>query len=327
MVFSSNIEKGTEKIAECDDLIQEVSIKRFNSKSSLLSKNVYLFNFEKEFLKYKPDIVITHLLHPHSFKALKLCQKLKIPCYLVTHAPFNVSRKFPLSLASNLYNQFKVYPNLNKFTRIIAITKWEMPYLIKAGAKKEKIQYIPNGLQKEFFIQKKLKSNREVLFLGRIAPVKNIETLLMVAKYLPNITFNLVGPAEERYLNKLKSLIKGENLANVHFLGPVYDLNKKIKIIDKHSIFVLPSLREGMPQSLIEAMARGKIVISSKTDGGKEIIQDTKNGFLFDINNSKQLAELIKQNINGNKKIEKQARIDAKKYSWEKLIKSYPFIK
>ena len=99
--------------------------------------------------------------------------------------------------------------------------------------------------------------------------------------------------------------------------------NKKIKLIDDVRIFVLPSKREAMPQALIEAMARRKVVISSATDGGKELVQADKTGLLFEIGNYKKLAELIRKNIAGNKAIQQSAAQESKKYAWSSLIKDY----
>jgi len=128
-----------------------------------------------------------------------------------------------------------------------------------------------------------------------------------------------VGMAESDYLKKLqKSIAKSKN---VRILPPIYDLKQKIGLIDKHRIFVLPSKREAMPQVLLEAMSRGKLVISSKTDGGKEIIWDNQNGFLF--SDTSDLIRLIKENKSGNKKIQDLARKDSKQYRWSNLIKSY----
>jgi len=326
-VFSSDIIKGTHEYAESREKISGVSIKRFKSKSSILSANVKKFNFADELIKLRPNIVITHLFHPHSFTALAICRKLKIPCYLVTHAPFNVKRRFPLNLVSSFYNALKVKPKLNQFTKVIAITKWELPYLEKLGIKKDKIIHIPNGIPEEFFKQKKIKPKKDVLFLGRIAPVKNLEILLKTAKLLPEISFSIVGSAEKEYLEKLRIILKQENISNVTIYPPVYDINKKIKLIDEHRIFVLPSKREAMPQVLLEAMARNKLVIASKTDGAKEIIREGKTGFFFEMGDFKGLGNLIKSNLAGNNKIQKSAENEAKKYSWKSLIKLYPFIK
>lgn len=327
LVFSSNIEKGSENIASRKDNIEGIEIVRFFSKKSKLSKNVYSFDFKEELARYSPDLVITHLLHPHSFRALKLCKEKNIPCYLVTHAPFNIKRKFPLNLATYFYNFWVVKSQLNQFAKIIAITRWEVPHLLKLGVKKEKIVYIPNGIPNEFFIKKKIKPSEGVLFLGRIAPVKNLESLIEVAKTLRHINFSIIGSSEKEYKLKIKKLIDSSSLKNVKIYPPIYDLNKKIKIIDQHKIFVLPSLREAMPQVLLEALARGKIVIASKTDGAKEIISDKKTGLLFEIGDSEQLAELINKNINGNLKIQRNAEKEAEKYCWKVLIKLYPFVK
>ena len=323
-VFSSDIEKGTNKRVGCEDEAFGVRIKRFEGRQAVITKNVTSFDFETEFMAEKPDIVITHLIHPHSFKALKICLKNKIPCYLVTHAPFNVKRRFPLNIATSLYYDIKVKPFLNKFTKVISITKWEMPYLLHLGASKEKIVYIPNGLPEEFFKFKKTKprKGKDVLFLGRIAPVKNLEMLIIAAIILPKVNFSIVGSAEQSYLEKIESMINKNNLKNVSILSPIYDLKEKIRLIDEHKIFVLPSRREAMPQVLLEAMSRGKIVISSDTDGGKELI-NKRNGFLFKIGDYKELAGIIKSNLKGNKKIENNAINTAKSYAWSEIIKKY----
>ncbi len=326
-VFSSNIEKGTKNIACESQNIDGIKIKRFKAKSSLASGNVFSFDFANEFNEYSPDIVITHLLHPHSFKALKLCKKANIPCYLVTHAPFNVKRRFPLNLLTWIYNSSNVKPKLNQFTRVIAITKWEMPYLARLGVDKDKIIYIPNGIPDEFFKQKKSKESKKILFLGRISPVKNIEYVILAAEKFPQIGFSIVGSAEEIYLKKLKSMAEARKLKNISFLNPIYDLKEKIKLIDSHNIFLLPSKREAMPQVILEAMSRGKIVIASSTNGSQELIEHDKNGFIFPIEKEEELFNLISKNLSPNKKIKKQAEKDSEKYSWSKLIKQYPFVK
>jgi len=69
----------------------------------------------------------------------------------------------------------------------------------------------------------------------------------------------------------------------------------------------------------------GKIVISSSTDGGKEIVKDEENGFLFEIGNGEDLAEKINKVINLDslkiREIKKQARETSKQFKWLNLIK------
>jgi len=99
-------------------------------------------------------------------------------------------------------------------------------------------------------------------------------------------------------------------------------MKKKIEKIDSAKIFVLPSKTEAMPQSLIEAMAREKIVIASNNRGARELVSEGKNGYLFQIGNQKELAEKIDGALESkNKNIQKQARKSVEKFSWDKVIK------
>ncbi|MBU0963016.1 MAG: glycosyltransferase family 4 protein [Nanoarchaeota archaeon] len=340
-IFSSNIEKGTCKEVKSEENIGKIKIKRFKTSwldkiTSLFTKNVRMWflidwPFKEKVIEeqkqYNPDIIITHLLHPHSSNILhsinyfkKINPKLKV--IIVPHAPFNIDRGFMLNLLTKIWRFGALRNKLNNFDKIIAITQWEMPYLKELGVKENKIVYIPNGIPDEFFKQKQVKETKDVLFLGRIAPVKDLETLILAAKLLPSIDFSIVGPAEEDYFKKIKGLINKNNISNVKIYPQINNINKKIEFIDKHKIFVLPSKREAMPQVLLEALSRGKIVISSNTDGGKEIIKDGKTGFLFDIGNYEQLANLIDRCLKENmSNIEKNAKKDAEKYKWSVLIK------
>ncbi len=340
-VFSSDIEKGTHKVvAEKEETTPEgIKIVRFKSEQGkldkYLSKNVSYFNFDKAFEEMvknnQVNAVITHLIHPHSFKALKLCQKAKMPCYLVTHAPFNVKRRFPLNILTSAYYHapiLGVKSKLARFTKIIRITHWEKQYLDLLGVPDENMVYIPNGIPDVFFQQKILPSKikGDVLFLGRVAPVKDLKTLIIAAKKLPEVKFSCVGSVEEVYMHELEGFMLQEGIKNVTFYPPVYDLAQKIALIDQHPLFVLPSVRDAMPQVLLEAMARGRIVISSETDGGKEILQDNKTGFLFPIGDANALVDIIKKQKKGNKKVQEEARIAAQQYAWSRLIKKYTFI-
>ena len=81
-----------------------------------------------------------------------------------------------------------------------------------------------------------------------------------------------------------------------------------------------------MPQSLAEAMSLGKVVISSSTLGGKEIIKDKENGLLFDIGNERQLAEKLLYCLDKNhgkeiQKLRKYAQYSAKGLRWSILVK------
>ena len=162
-VFSSNLEAGTLKEVKSEEIVDGIHCFRFKVKSRFGSKNAYGYNSNE----------------------LNRCAELKIPCFLTTHASFvNVKvRGLWLSTLTNMYDVLFARAQLRRFKKIIAITKWEYPYLHKLGIENNKIEYVPNGIPKEFFIKKqritKAKGKvKKILFFGRIAPVKDIETLI-----------------------------------------------------------------------------------------------------------------------------------------------------
>ena len=333
-VFSSNLTKGNNEIAKREDKIGKLQILRFPTKK-LGGESFMSWDFEQEALKFKPDVIIAHSYrHPHTLKALKIAKKLKregkrCKLFLVTHAPFG--RSETRSLISKMvvwyYDKFIAPRYINKFDKVIAITKWEIPYLLDLGLKRDKIEYIPNGIPEEFFkIKKTGKIENKMLFLGRISPIKGIETAIAAIPLVGDkkMIFEIVGPAEKDYLARLKTLIRTLGIEKrVIFSGPVYNTKEKIKKIDSAKVFVLPSKSEGMPQGLIEAMARGKIVIASNIPASRDLIINGKNGFLFKVGDEKELAEKINasfENTKRNNEMGKLASMSVKQFKWSKVI-------
>lgn len=329
MIFSSNIEKGSGNIIKENDKIGKVKIKRFPAKK-LGGESFMVWYFEKEAEKFKPDIIMAHgYRHPHTTRALCLAKKIKCKVFLVTHAPFGRDKRGVLGkIAVNFYDYFIGRKTINKFDKIFAITYWEYLYLDKLGATKDKIEYVPNGISEEYFKSSKGKRENKIIYSGRIAPIKNLEVVLRAFSIIEDkdIKFEIFGPAEKEYLEKVNKIVKDNNLIDrVEIIVKTYDRKKHIEELDKSSIFILPSFSEGMPQSLIEAMARKCIVIGSDNLGNADLIKDEENGFLFKNDDEKDLAEVInkvqKLNFEDVEKIRKNARESVEKFKWNNIIK------
>lgn len=328
-VFSSDFVKGdNEKKAESIDKIGKVKINRFQAKK-LGGESFMSWKFEKAALKYKPEIIIAHSYrHLHTTRALKIAKKLNCKVFLVTHAPFvewksNRTRKEDFFVKA--YDFFIGKRKINKFDKVIAISKWELPHLKALGLREDKLEYVPNGIPEEFFdMEKNGKVENKILFLGRVSPIKNLEIALRALSWIPDkkIKLEIVGPREREYYEKLQSLVKEENLdKRVIFSEPVFDVKKKIRKLDTCKIFILPSKREGMPQSLIEAMARSKIVVASDNNGSKDLISEGVNGYMFTNGDSKSLSKKLSKALKSKKNIGKEARKSVEKFSWDKIIR------
>jgi len=332
-IFSTNKTKGSSKIATKKETLNEdnikVEVERF--KSVKLGGESYMYwNFKKEALNFNPDLIIAHSYrHLHTHMALKIGKKLNIPVLLVTHAPFERSstRNFLEKIIVYFYDKIIGKKILNKFTKVIAITKWEISHLKKIGLEKEKIIYLPNGTPKIFFSKAQNKKNNKIIYLGRISPIKNLEVVLeaLSLNKSKEIFCKFFGPAEEKYLKKLNRIIKIKGLKNIEIINQHYDIKKQLKELDSSFIFILPSKSEGMPQALIEAMARKKIVVASDIIASRELIKNGKNGFLFPLNDSDYLAKLLDKIINLPNaeifKIQNEARKSVEQFSWKNLSK------
>ena len=329
-IFSSNIEKGSGKKAPFFEEKEGIKIYRFPV-SFRLGENALWWNYEGKLLEIKPDVVHAHVFrHPHSTSAPALARRIGAKVFLTTHAPFveHELRSPLLNLAVSIYDAMLAEKVLNSYDRVIAIAKWEIPELKALGCRKEKIAYIPNGIPEEFTKSKykfRDKKGKVILFLGRIAPIKNIELLLSAFKSVINrghdVRLRLIGQMEKEYGVKILGMIKNLKLEKqVDIPGPIYDLKRKIQALEEADIFVLPSKREASPQARIEAMALGKIVLSSNTAGGCEFIQEGKNGFLFSGEGElvKKLEYVLK-NFSKFKALSLRARKEVSGLTWKAL--------
>ncbi len=328
-IFSSNREKGTNKIISENDVIGKVKVKRFPA-FKFGGESFMSWHFEKDAEEFKPDVIIAHgYRHPHTTKALFLAEKIKCKVFLVTHAPFarEDNRNFLNNTAVFFYDLFIGRRTINKFDKIFAITYWEYLYLNKLETKKDKIEYIPNGIAIDYFAPVKAKKIKKIIYTGRIAPIKNIEVVIKSLNKIKDkgVKFYIFGPAEESYLKKIKKLISEEKVGNrINIKLINYNKKEHIRELDKSSIFILPSFSEGMPQSLVEAMARECIVIGSDNLGNADIIKSEDNGFLFKNDDEKDLARIIDGVIDMNLKnilmVRKNAKEKAERFKWKEII-------
>lgn len=132
-----------------------------------------------------------------------------------------------------------------------------------------------------------------------------------------NVTYYLAGGGNQSYLKKISKRYNIDD--NVIFLG---QLSKKelFDIYKKIDIYIQPSLQEGLPRSVIEAMSCGLICVGSKTAGIPELLQ---NECLFDRKSSKSIKKILLYIINecNLEKISDENCRNAKKYLEDNLNK------
>lgn len=140
---------------------------------------------------------------------------------------------------------------------------------VAAGFDENKIEKISNPIAKSDFADN-ITSKDYVAYVGRLSSEKGISTLLRAAEKLPEIKFKIVGEGSD-YAN-LEEFVVTHNLNNVDFVGHK-NRTELSQIIDEARLLVSPSVwYENAPMSVMEAMARCKVVIASDIGGLSELL-------------------------------------------------------
>lgn len=133
----------------------------------------------------------------------------------------------------------------------------------------------------------------KLIFLSRIDPKKGLEILF---KALCAITWNyhlsIVGPCDENYLEKLKSLALELKISDkITWVGPVFGI-KKFELLIDNDLLLLPSYNENFANIIIESLAMGTPVLISNMVGLASYIEDKNLGWVCDTN-SEDIAEKL----------------------------------
>ncbi|MCI0512996.1 GT4 family glycosyltransferase PelF [candidate division KSB1 bacterium] len=150
---------------------------------------------------------------------------------------------------------------------------------IRYGAPKAKCSIIPNAIKAQIFypLREHLERNeiKKVGFVGRVVPIKDVKTFIKACKYVADryeaVEFLVLGPTDEdeEYFKECVELVKlldlGEKLT---FYGKV-DVLKYYPLLD---VFVLTSISEGQPLTILEAMAVGVPCIATRVGACEELI-------------------------------------------------------
>lgn len=321
------------------DLINKVSelgvktkyLKRLKRNISPLSDILAIFEIKKLFESEKPDIVNLNSSKAGALGSLAaaLIKKEKRPKIIYTIGGWSFNEKVsPVSrtiyfLAEKYTSQFKNY--------IITVSQADQRLAQNKGFKPKKgVIAIPNGvdLNSLNFLEKNearqrlllpyppasLRSPKGVLSLragealrpgklvGTIANLyknKGLDYLIDAAVAFKNddVIFIVIGEGDKR--KNLERLIAKHGLTDKFLLlGQKENASQYLKAFD---LFVLPSLKEGMPFVIIEAMAAGLPIVATDVGGLKEMIDDGQSGILTEPARADLLAQTIKKVLDNDK--------------------------
>lgn len=264
-----------------------------------ITKLIYL---QKLIKNISPDIIITYMNFT-SFWIIPILYLFKINTPLIINVNSNPDSNFRKKFYFKYLMKF-LFP-LKKVTAVVPVSK-ELKMLLTQKYRINKLKIIPiyNGIDIEKIKQKALEkidiyenefNNLNIIkfiTIGRLSGEKGhkylIEAFTKVIKKIPNSKLFIIGEGKARV--QIEKMIQERNLNDSVFL--LGYLHNPYRYISRSDIFVLPSLSEGLPYALIEALICKIPIISTNCETGpKEILENGEYGILTKVADSQDLAE------------------------------------
>jgi glycosyltransferase involved in cell wall biosynthesis len=190
-----------------------------------------------------------------------------------------------------------------------------------------RVAYIPNGVERRFFVPRTYEARDQVrlLYAGTWLDQRGIlylrDALQKVMPRIPALTMTFAGPGvpDEEILHFF-----GDDLASRIVVRPSVAADRMQELYAEHDIFVFPSLVEGLPNVLMEALAGGMPVITTETCGMPDIIENEFNGLLIPPADALALEEAILRLANCEelcRRLGMAARESMKRFTWERTAR------
>ena len=240
----------------------------------------------------------------------KLLKKKKIP--FIYHIHFG---RIPEIIKKNTveWRLIKKVITLSGYT--IAIDKSTQKVLEHIFG--DKIVYIPNPIDLDSLPSPIRYTENTVIYLGWVIKQKGVEDLIdswkSVQSEVKDWKLQIVGPYKQGYINELKEKYSFEK---IEILGEKSH-EEAMELLNKSSVFVLPSYSEGCPYVIIEAMALKKVIIGTAVGNIPEMLSGNC-GILVEPGNKEELKEKLYQVITQTGGFE-----DMGEFAYEKIIKEY----
>lgn len=157
-----------------------------------------------------------------------------------------------------------------------------------------------SGVNMAHFVPAALPERTSFFMLSRLLKSKGVQEYLDAAKIInrkyPETEFYLLG----KYETAMQDAMPREIIEQCILDGIVkrFDETDDVRpYYEKCSVFVLPSYREGTPRTVLEAMAMGRAIITTDTNGCRETVHDGVNGYLVPVGDAQAIAEKMREFI------------------------------
>lgn len=250
------------------------------------------------------------------------------PCRTIVMVHDLIPLRFPrLSAAATLYNRYYIPPVLRQAEHILCNSRATAEDIMRfCQIPARKITPVLLAYDAEHFRWQDLPTQNYFLYLGRIAPYKNVSRLIAAFATLPqgqNYELWLAGPADRRYLPALQAQIAELGLVSRVKVLDYVPYETLPRLIGQAIALVFPSLWEGFGLPALEAMACGTPVITSNLASLPEVTGEA--ALLIDPRKVEEIGDAMGR-VAGEATLRAQLRsaglTRARQFSWEKTAEA-----
>jgi glycosyltransferase involved in cell wall biosynthesis len=309
------------------------ALKDFSRKRKVTLDSELVENLEKIFREEKPELIHSHFTTKTILEASRISREMKIPLVVTMHGMTNL---VPIeeSTAMGGLSTDQIVSILSSCAQVVVVDQTALDFCHSRGLKNS--CKITSGVDRKFFSLGNHKDRSGILYIGKHNMLKGLketikaflktadkfkEHLFLVGRGIDMNGFNKTGffldPEEQ---DSFENLFKEKR---IHFLGELdpVDLRDKYR---SSKLLVLPSLSEGFPLSILEALSCGTPVVASDVGSISEVIQNGRNGYLIPKADPEELAKAMVKLVNGrNSNIEYVCRESTVEYEITKIAQSY----
>ncbi|WP_156811060.1 glycosyltransferase family 4 protein [Methanomethylovorans hollandica] len=243
--------------------------------------------------RYNYDIIHAH---GHLYFSTILCSVIRTigssPLVITNHG---LRSQTAPKWFQSLYNSTVAKLIFRSADRIICYTQEEKDIIIKMGVFSTKISLVHNGIDTDLFIppENAPLNQQKLLWIGRYVKGKGVDYLVDALNILksdyPKIILTMVGTGPDK--DKIIRKIHNYGLENSIILKDFIPNSEIVQLYHQSSIFVLPSLEEGVPRTILEAMSCGVPIVCSRLPQLVDIVEGS--GFLVPTKDPQSLADSI----------------------------------
>ena len=195
-------------------------------------------------------------------------------------------------------HRYAVRKVVNKSDVIIALSEYWKEYF-KNEFPTKRVEIIKNVISAPV-VHKQQTGYFTLLFLGLLGKNKGIYDLLECIRdhkveFQGKLKLYIGGNGE---IEHVKQLIKEYGIADIVIFEGWVSGDKKIELLNKSDAYILPSYKEGLPISILEAMSYGMPIISTPVGGIPEIVSNGENGYLVEPGNKEDIYKAIMSLLN-----------------------------